>query len=217
MGRKMLKDAVDRLRNQLNRPAEAEMLGNANVLFDDLVKLAAFQTGDKTLRFNIGKSLGTALHRFLVPTQNVLMHAPKTPGNPKARAGDVGYFPSDMMFISAFHPTVEVASSKAKPKTITLTTTCGKEVKFLCKQETNGDLRKDARLMEFNTIVNRLLREDPEGRRRSLSVRTYAVVCLTEECGILEWVNNTQCIRHIIKQAHTYSPVGVHRHRRHAC
>ena len=29
---------------------------------------------------------------------------------------------------------VDVASSKAKPKTLTLTTTCGKTLRFLCKQ-----------------------------------------------------------------------------------
>ena len=35
------------------------------------------------------------------------------------------------------------------------------------------DLRKDARLMEFNSIVNKCLRKDPESRRRDLHIRTY--------------------------------------------
>ena len=48
--------------------------------------------------------------------------------------------------------------------------------------------------------------EDPEGRRRNLKLRTYAVVCLNEECGILEWVNNTSCVRHLISEAHSYWP-----------
>ena len=37
-------------------------------------------------------------------------------------------------------------------------------VNFLCKREAHGDLRKDARLMEFNSVVNRLLKRDAEGR-----------------------------------------------------
>ena len=37
---------------------------------------------------------------------------------------------------------VEVAKSKAKPKILTLSTTCGHTMKLLCKQEKNGDLRK---------------------------------------------------------------------------
>ncbi|CAM9977465.1 unnamed protein product [Laminaria digitata] len=59
------------------------------------------------------------------------------------------------------------------------------------KQERNGDLRKDARLMEFNGMINRLLQNDPAGRARKLRLRTYAVICLNEECGVLEWVQVT--------------------------
>lgn len=86
-----------------------------------------------------------------------------------------------------------MASSKAKPKTLTLATTCGKTLKFLCKQEKDGDLRKDARMMEVNALLNRILQEDPEGRKRNLRLRTYSVTCLNEECGLLEWVENTSC------------------------
>lgn len=59
------------------------------------------------------------------------------------------------MFIDKFDEIVEVAQSKAKPKTLTLRTQCGNTLKFLCKQEKNGDLRKDARMMEFNSVLNR--------------------------------------------------------------
>ena len=41
-------------------------------------------------------------------------------------------------------------------------------------------------------------------------MRTYSVVCLNEECGILEWVNNTTCVRHLITEAHSYWPAGVY-------
>ena len=101
--------------------------------------------------------------------------------------------PISQMHILRFHEMVDVASSKAKPKTLTLTTTCGKALKFLCKQEKDGDLRKDARMMDFNTTLNRILQEDPEGRKRNLRLRTYSVTCLNEECGLLEWVENTSC------------------------
>lgn len=42
--------------------------------------------------------------------------------------------------------------------------------------------------MEFNGMINRLLQQDPAGRARKLRLRTYAVICLNEECGVLEWV-----------------------------
>jgi serine/threonine-protein kinase ATR len=111
------------------------------------------------------------------------------------------------MFIQNFDAEVDVAASKAKPKTIYLTSTCGKHLQFLCKQEKHGDLRKDSRMMELNSVVNRLLTEDSEGRKRNLRLRTYAVVCLNEECGILEWVNNTTPLRKVIAESHTYYPL----------
>lgn len=59
-------------------------------------------------------------------------------------------------------------------------------------------------MMEFNAVANRLLQESPEGRRRNLRLRTYSVVCLNEECGLLEWVNHTDCLRHVIGLAHSF-------------
>jgi hypothetical protein len=46
-------------------------------------------------------------------------------------------------------------------------------------------------MMDFNNVLNRVLQEDPEGRRRALRLRTYSVTCLNEECGLLEWVYAT--------------------------
>jgi len=110
-------------------------------------------------------------------------------------------FPNAQMQIRMFGETAHVLHSKAKPKKITVYTTCEKQLTFLCKQERSGDLRKDARMMEFNGILNRLLQRDAEGRRRKLRLRTYAVVCLNEECGLMEWVPNTACLRGCIVES----------------
>jgi serine/threonine-protein kinase ATR len=53
--------------------------------------------------------------------------------------------------------------------------------------------------MEFNGMLNRLLQADPEGRRRKLRLRTFAVVCLNEETGLLEWVPNALPMRTLIQ------------------
>lgn len=95
--------------------------------------------------------------------------------------------------------------TKAKPKKISAVTTCGKSVRFLLKQEKHGDLRKDARLMEFNSVVNRLLQEESECRKRNLRLRTFCVVCLNEECGIMEWVPNTVGLRSLVMESHSRS------------
>jgi serine/threonine-protein kinase ATR len=102
----------------------------------------------------------------------------------------------------------------------------------LCKPK--DDLRKDCRMMEFNTMLNRLLKKDPSCRRRNLciltpldnegnfvlpsllffntghvntiDIRTYGVIPLNEECGLIEWVPNTTGLRHILNQHYTRHP-----------
>ena len=84
------------------------------------------------------------------------------------------------MYILQFDPDIEVLQTKAKPKKIIILTVCGKSLKYLVKQvmqcvilffilhtliqviimyyvlqEINGDLRKDARMMDFNCTINR--------------------------------------------------------------
>jgi hypothetical protein len=110
----------------------------------------------------------------------------------------------NFLFIKSFHESVSVAASKAKPKTIVIESICGKKVKFLCKMEKDGDLRKDAHMMEFNHTVNRLLLANSLSRQRKLRLRTYAVVCLNEESGLLEWVNHTECFRQAVADSHSF-------------
>ena len=43
--------------------------------------------------------------------------------------------------------------------------------------------------MEFNMMVNRLLKKDATARKKQLHIRTYAVVPLSGDSGIVEWVS----------------------------
>ena len=106
-------------------------------------------------------------------------------------------------------------SSLQKPRKITITGSNGSKYTFLCKPK--DDLRKDARLMEFASMINRLLKKDPEAIQRRLrklpdplptllvcsqclmlDIRTYHVTPLNEECGLIEWVNNVRPFRDIL-------------------
>jgi serine/threonine-protein kinase ATR len=76
----------------------------------------------------------------------------------------------------------------------------GQAYPFLCKPK--DDLRKDARMMELTTMINRLLSKDSASRRRKLYIRTFAVLPLTEDCGMIEWVPNTRGLRHILQDVY---------------
>ncbi|BAF20530.1 Os06g0724700, partial [Oryza sativa Japonica Group] len=102
------------------------------------------------------------------------------------------------------HPTIagiaddaEILNSLQKPKKVVFIGSDGISRPFLCKPK--DDLRKDSRMMEFNAMINRLLSKVPESRRRKLYIRTFAVVPLTEDCGMVEWVPNTRGLRQILQ------------------
>lgn len=57
-----------------------------------------------------------------------------------------------------------------------------------------------SRLMELNQLINRYLVKDPESRKRNLHIRTYAVIPLNEECGLIEWIPNLIGLRHILNK-----------------
>lgn len=99
-------------------------------------------------------------------------------------------------------------SSLIRPKKLSVYGSDGATYSFLVKP--SDDLRKDARLMDFNGMINKLLKNDSDSRRRNLYIRTYAVVPLSEECGLCEWVNNTVPFRTIIHKY--YHPRGLHIH-----
>ena len=98
-------------------------------------------------------------------------------------------------------------ASLQKPRKLTIVGSDRKNYNFLLKPK--DDLRKDNRLMEFNGLINRLLMKDSEARKRNLYVRTYAVVPLNEECGIIEWVENICGFRNIVMSNYQTRPGGV--------
>lgn len=64
--------------------------------------------------------------------------------------------------------------SLAKPRKITIRGSNGQTYMFLGKPK--DDLRKDARLMDFNAIINKLLKANSESRRRQLREFVYKII-----------------------------------------
>eukprot|EP00883_Tetradesmus_obliquus_P008640 jgi/Sobl393_1/19368/SZX76090.1 len=90
--------------------------------------------------------------------------------------------------IQGLRDEVIVMSSLMKPKKITFIGSDGADYPFLAKPK--DDLRKDYRLMDFAGTLNALLARQPQARRRGLCLRTYAVLPLTDDCGLLQWVEH---------------------------
>ncbi|KAJ1905664.1 hypothetical protein LPJ81_001801 [Coemansia sp. IMI 209127] len=116
-------------------------------------------------------------------------------------------FPNDLPTISGFDDEIEVMHSLQRPKKITVLGSDGQKYSFLCKPK--DDLRKDARLMEFNSMINQLLSSQPQTHKRGLHIRTYAVLPLNEECGLIQWVGPTTGIRHVLLRLYKAHDVTI--------
>lgn len=129
----------------------------------------------------------------LVPTQEMLF--PTLPSSGKVDAQH-NPFPDKSVTIQAFGDQIDVMNSLMAPVVIRITGSDGVTYKFLCKPK--DDLRKDSRMMDFNTMINRLLVKDVDSRRRNLYIRTFSVVPLNESTGMIQWVDNTTVLRSIL-------------------
>ncbi|KAL9656450.1 hypothetical protein ABK040_005215 [Willaertia magna] len=100
-----------------------------------------------------------------------------------------------------FTDSVKVMTSKQKPKKVGIMGSDSEIYNFLFKSY--DDLRKDNRMMEFNTVINRLLKRDEITRNKRLYLRVFAVVPLSNITGIVEWVENTNILRGILEQEYS--------------
>lgn len=80
-------------------------------------------------------------------------------------------------------------TSLIRPKKITVKGSDGALYSFLVKPQ--DDLRKDARLMDFNAMINKLLKRDSESRRRNLCER-FARAALSSLGITLNALSHTQ-------------------------
>uniref|UniRef100_A0A7N8WRQ2 Serine/threonine-protein kinase ATR n=1 Tax=Mastacembelus armatus TaxID=205130 RepID=A0A7N8WRQ2_9TELE len=183
------------------KPSLEKFISDANRLTDKLLELCnkPVDGNSSTLSMNIHfKQLKRLVEeptfsQILIPLQSVLI--PTLPSTGGAHTQHDA-FPGHWAYLDGFEDTVEILASLQKPKKISLKGSDGRSYTMMCKPK--DDLRKDCRLMEFNCLINKCLRKDAESRRRELHIRTYAVIPLNEECGIIEWVNNTAGLRHIL-------------------
>jgi serine/threonine-protein kinase ATR len=134
---------------------------------------------------------------LVVPVESELFHLPLTESLKLENT-------SNSITIKGFGDEVEVMKSMVKPRRIEMIGSNGITYSFLAKPK--DDLRKDARVTDFNNVVNYLLKQDPEGRRRQLVIRTYGVIVLNTECGLLSWVPNTHAMRHLTSDQ--YEAIG---------
>ena len=98
---------------------------------------------------------------------------------------------------------VDMYNSIAKPKKVALKGTDGKRYFVIAKPI--DDMRIDARTQEFFAVVNRLLKKDPESRKRQLFIRRFAVIPFGNNSGLIEHLDNLSDIRKVLQECYVRS------------
>ncbi|XP_023529566.1 serine/threonine-protein kinase ATR [Cucurbita pepo subsp. pepo] len=174
-------------------------------LIDHLIKLCFHPGQQRARNINISTEFSTLkrmmpLEIIMPIQQSMVVNLPKYDVNLTDSLRSDIFSATELPTISGIADEAEILSSLQRPKKIILLGSDGIERPFLCKPK--DDLRKDARMMEFTAMINRLLSKYPESRRRKLYIRTFAVIPLTEDCGMVEWVPHTRGLRHILQDVY---------------
>ena len=219
MARSTVPDRANAAQRVLDRAKDAApssvrpLFDQSAALSDQLIRVCAFQpkalpNGRPAKTFSVREEF-PALRRLcpcavMVPGMATLTPSLPPPtlrnaanSNQVPTVSEWSAFAADVATIESVEDEVPVLSSLQKPKKLTVVGSDGQTYAFLCKPK--DDLRKDLRMMEFTTVLNRLLARDPSSRKRRLYLRTFAVIPLTEDCGLIEWVPNTTGLRHVIQ------------------
>ncbi|CUG94241.1 phosphatidylinositol 3-kinase, putative [Bodo saltans] len=109
----------------------------------------------------------------------------------------------DFPRIASFHSTLKVMSSKQHPRRISIYGNDGVTYKFLLKG--HEDLRLDERVMQLLGLVNTVLTANPSTNGKDCLVQTYSVTPLSDNAGLVGWVDHCDTIHQIIKDHRVHS------------
>jgi FKBP12-rapamycin complex-associated protein len=99
--------------------------------------------------------------------------------------------------IQQFIPSVDVITSKQRPRKITLRGSDGNDYVFLLKG--HEDLRQDERVMQLFGLVNALLARDRQTKKQDLNIQRYGISPLSHDCGVVGWVPHCDTLHSLIR------------------
>ncbi|KAG5496207.1 hypothetical protein JKF63_02508 [Porcisia hertigi] len=190
-----------------DNPQNERVLRQAKIICDTLLTICSCPantfSGDKGLSQltpvqKINPMLAEA--KFIVPVLSNF-----TPDIRATVSGNV--FPTSPYF-DRFDDRVVVMRSLQKPRRIWVHTNEGREISFLCKAK--DEPRKDIRMMELAALMNSFFLSDPEAKRKRFSLRRYSITALSDDCAVIEWLNDTTPLATVAMECYALDRSGVH-------
>lgn len=104
---------------------------------------------------------------------------------------------SGIVKVQLFQPHLAVIASKQRPRRLAIVGSDGLAYRFLLKG--HEDLRQDQRVMQFFGLVNTLLETSSETTKRHLSIRTFSVIPLSQNTGLISWLPHCDTMHALVK------------------
>ena len=188
-----------------SKEQQKRLFSENNVLCEQLYKLCHFSPPDGAKVISAKKSFS---HLYRVMPLGVIMPTLHSltlfQALDHSQERDISSLNECLVTIEGMQDQINIMTSLMKPKRIVFIGSDGKDYPFLAKPK--DDLRKDNRMMEAAGVINRLFKDDSDARQRDLYLRRFAVIAITEDCGLVEWVSSTKPVRSCISEVFVDSP-----------
>lgn len=130
------------------------------------------------------------LHHVSPALTNATNLSLAVPGTYKPAKVDIG--------IQSFAHFIGVIASKQRPRRMSMLGSDGNRYEFLLKG--HEDLRQDERVMQLFGLINACLNNDNLTNNRGLEIVRYSVLPLSNNSGVIGWVQNCDTINQLVKQ-----------------
>lgn len=169
-------------------------------LFEKLIEIASkpISKSSRTKQLSLSKYFGVEdaskpYEQLVIPVQsNLQIRLPY-----KEVANYTAFPKSASVTFDGFDDTVNIFFSLQMPRQVTIRGSDGNAYRLMVKGD---DTRKDAKVVEFTTMVNRILSTSTEARKRGLNVANYSVIPLSEKIGVIEFVIDVQTMKGIVNE-----------------
>lgn len=74
------------------------------------------------------------------------------------------------------------------------------EKEYLALVKGGEDIRLDQRIQQLFILMNQIFKNDPDCMRLEIGLKTFNVVPMNKRLGIVEWVPNTDPLKHLINR-----------------
>ncbi|CCW67176.1 unnamed protein product [Phytomonas sp. Hart1] len=115
---------------------------------------------------------------------------------------------SSLVTIQKFRNYISVMPSKQKPRRFGIDASDGKTYYFLLKG--HEDMRQDERVMQFIGLINTIFMSDNAATSIGLRILQYAVIPLTNNVGIIGWVEKTETIYKMLETHRRETGVSIY-------